>query len=275
MTSPAPAARNRGTQHLLTVVRSEQLSPHLVRVVFSGGPSDVFGSLSASDAYVKLHFAVDGRALTPPVDLQAIREQEGPDALPVRRTYSIRSVDPSTGEIAIDFVVHGSEGVAGPWAAAAQPGDTLVSSSPGGAYSPDPAADAHLLLGDDAALPAIAAALERMPAGARGVALIEVDTEDDVLPLDHPDGVELRWLFRDGAPAASVHLLADALQALDWPDGDVQLFAHGEREQMKAIRAIVKPRELDRSRVSLSGYWALGRTEDRFQAEKREAIGVV
>ena len=29
----------------------------------------------------------------------------------------------------------------------------------------------------------------------------------------------------------------------------------------------------DRDELSLSGYWAYGRTEDRFQAEKREPIG--
>ena len=30
-----------------------------------------------------------------------------------------------------------------------------------------------------------------------------------------------------------------------------------------------------RGDLSLSGYWAFGRTEDRFQAEKREPVGVV
>ncbi|MBM3715279.1 MAG: siderophore-interacting protein, partial [Actinobacteria bacterium] len=32
---------------------------------------------------------------------------------------------------------------------------------------------------------------------------------------------------------------------------------------------------LAREQVSLSGYWAYGRTEDRFQAEKREPIGQI
>ncbi|MGO2660195.1 siderophore-interacting protein [Mycetocola reblochoni] len=275
MTTPSPSPRRPGSQHLLTVTRTERLSPHLVRVHFSGGPAEVYGSLAASDAYMKLHFAVDGRTLTPPVDLVALREAEGPEALPVRRTYTLRSHSAETGELAIDFVVHGDEGVAGPWAASARPGDTLVASSPGGAYSPDPAADAHLLAGDESALPAIAAALERMDADATGVALIEVGGPDDRLPLRHPDGVELRWLFRGDAPAGTVHPVAEALAELDWPTGDVQVFAHGEREQMKAVRAIVASRGVDRARLSLSGYWAYGRSEDRFQAEKREPIGAV
>ena len=37
----------------------------------------------------------------------------------------------------------------------------------------------------------------------------------------------------------------------------------------------VAARGLDRAQVSLSGYWARGRTEDRFQAEKREPIGKI
>ena len=60
-----------------------------------------------------------------------------------------------------------------------------------------------------------------------------------------------------------------------WPEGRVQVFAHGERESMKAVRALLKERGVPRGDFSLSGYWALGRTEDRFQAEKREPIGQI
>ena len=42
---------------------------------------------------------------------------------------------------------------------------------------------------------------------------------------------------------------------------------------MKAVRGVVKPRLTDRDHLSLSGYWVHGRTEDVFQAEKREPIG--
>jgi NADPH-dependent ferric siderophore reductase len=51
------------------------------------------------------------------------------------------------------------------------------------------------------------------------------------------------------------------------------VFAHGERESMKAVRAALRPRLTEQDQLSLSGYWAYGRTEDRFQAEKREPIG--
>jgi NADPH-dependent ferric siderophore reductase len=45
---------------------------------------------------------------------------------------------------------------------------------------------------------------------------------------------------------------------------------------MKALREVFFTAwGLERSQVSLSGYWAYGRTEDRFQAEKREPIGKI
>ncbi|MFX6201585.1 siderophore-interacting protein, partial [Acinetobacter baumannii] len=86
-------------------------------------------------------------------------------------------------ELAIDFVVHGDEGLAGPWAAGARPGERLVVSSPGGGYTPDPAASWHLFAGDESALPAIAAGLEALASDARGVAFVEVTGADDELPL--------------------------------------------------------------------------------------------
>ncbi len=86
----------------------------------------------------------------------------------------------------IDFVVHGDTGVAGPWALAAQPGDELVLQGPGGAYAPAADVDAHVLIGDEAALPAIAAACERVAPGAPVHVFVEVDGPDDELALDVP-----------------------------------------------------------------------------------------
>ena len=54
---------------------------------------------------------------------------------------------------------------------------------PSGAYAPDPAADWHLLVGDETALPAISVALEALPANAIGQAFIEVAEPEDEIPL--------------------------------------------------------------------------------------------
>jgi hypothetical protein len=45
---------------------------------------------------------------------------------------------------------------------------------------------------------------------------------------------------------------------------------------MKDIRAVLQDVwGLERRAMSLSAYWALGRAEDGFQAEKREKIGQI
>lgn len=155
---------------VLEVLATERLTDHLVRV-HAGGPGFAgFTSNDSTDKYVKIHFAKPHLGLDPPYDITALRETLPPEDLPVTRTYTVRSV--GEDRLSIDFVVHGdigpAAGIAGPWAASAQPGDRLVVSGPGGGYAPDPAADAHLLAGDESAVPAVASALEARPARERG-----------------------------------------------------------------------------------------------------------
>lgn len=273
-TTPRPRAPR--PQIILEVVRSSWVTPHLVRLTLGGPGFADFQPKDATDSYVKISFAKPELGLEPPYDLAALRETLAPADLPVTRTYTVRRVDQAAGTIDIDFVVHGDEGIAGPWAAAAQPGDRVVLAGPGGAYRPDPTADWHLFAGDESAIPAIAAALEALPADAKGLAFLEIGGRDDLVELDHPAGVQLIWVGRAARDESTAALLATAITGHPWPDGRVQVFAHGERESMKALREVfLTQRGLDRSQLSLSGYWAYGRTEDRFQAEKREPIGVV
>ena len=259
-------------QAVLTVLSSEWISPSTVRLVAGGEGFSVLNLNEFTDAYVKLVFVKPELGLTPPYDEAALREQLAPEDLPVRRTYTLRWVDRVNEQVAIDFVVHGDEGIAAPWARAAQPGDRFVASGAGGAYAPDPAADWHLFIGDESALPAIAAALEALPAHARGLAYLQIAEDDGRYEITGPHGIRQQWLTGGGDQPS---LLADAVAAGPWPEGRVQVFAHGEREAMKAVRAVLKEREVPREDLSLSGYWAFGRTEDRFQAEKREPIGQI
>ncbi|RJU01626.1 siderophore-interacting protein [Arthrobacter frigidicola] len=272
----APAIRKPRPQVVLSVLETIRLSPHMVRVVAGGEAFPMLLENEHTDRYVKLLFARPELGLVPPYDLEALAEQLPPGDLPIKRTYTVRWMDRERQLLAIDFVVHGDEGIAGPWAAGARPGDPLVLMGPSGAWTPKPDADWYLFAGDEAALPAIAAGLESLPEAATGIAWLEVDDEADILPLRAPAGVELRWLFRRCRPAGTTTLLADAVAAAQWPEGRVEAFVHGERGAMKALRDILfGQRGLERAQVSLSGYWAYGRAEDRFQAEKREPIGKI
>lgn len=261
---------------MLEVQERIRLSPHLVRIV-AGGPGIAnVEDNGCTDAYSKMLFADPESELTPPYDMAELRQRLAPEEMPSIRTYTIRRFDLANGSIWIDFVTHGDEGIAGPWADAAQPGDPVVLAGIGGGYAPDADADWHLLAGDESALPAIASALEAMRPDAGGAALIEVDSEAEHLELTAPDGIEVTWLHREGREAGTTTLLADAVRALAWRDGRVQVFAHGERGAMKSLRPyFTDERALDRSQLSLSAYWAHGRREDAFQAEKREPIGQI
>jgi NADPH-dependent ferric siderophore reductase len=273
-TTLAGPSRPARPQAVLAVLHREQLSPHTVRIT-AGGPG--FGALRMNeftDKYVKIIFADPGLGLTPPYDLAALRESLPPAQLPVTRTYTLRRADAATEQVVIDFVVHGDQGIAAPWAAQAEPGDLLTMSGAGGAYRPDPGCDWYLLAGDESALPAICSAMEALPAGARGLAYLETSDPGEYLDATPPPGLEITWLHRPH-PGSQPQLLADALLAGPWLPGRADVFAHGERESMKAVRAALKTRLGDGDQLSLSGYWAAGRTEDVFQSEKRQPIGQI
>jgi NADPH-dependent ferric siderophore reductase len=268
----ARPARPARPQAVLTVLGREWLSPHMVRVTAGGDGFEALRMNDFTDKYAKLLFADPGLGLTPPYDLAALRESLPPDRQPVTRTYTLRRADAQRREVTIDFVVHGDEGIAAPWAARAEPGDIVTLSGAGGAYRPDPGSDWYLLAGDESALPAISSALEALPAGARGIAYLETCDPGEQLDATVPAGVEVVWLHRP-QPGSRPRLLADTLLAGPWLPGRADVFAHGERESMKAVRAALATLRGDGDQVSLSGYWAAGRTEDVFQSEKRQPIG--
>lgn len=278
--TPSPASpeprreRPSRPQAVLEVISKHRVTPSMLRVVL-GGPG--FTDLQANDStdkYVKLLLTEPGSDLAPPYDLETLRA-ESPELLPTKRTYTVRTWDEAAQQIALDFVLHGQigvDGIAATWADAVQPGDRVAMHGAGGGYAPDPEAGFHLLIGDQSALPAISTALEAMEADARGIALIQLDHAEDRQTLRHPDGVEIQWII-----AEREELLARAV-ALELPSDvelrDLQVFAHGERGVIKALRRhLVAERGIDRAQISISAYWALGRIEDQFQAEKREPIG--
>lgn len=268
--------------HTFDVVRTEQLTPHLLRLVLGGPGFDTFTPNEFTDAYVKIVIvdpAVDVAALPQPLTIDSFSSLP-PEQRPTVRTYTVRNVDPERREICIDFVVHGDHGVAGPWAAAATPGQPAYLMGPSGAYAPDPAADWHLMAGDEAAVPAISNALEALPDNAIGHVLIEVAGPDDEVPLKKPDGVEVRWIHRGGRAdlvpedQAGDHApLIAAVRESPWLPGRVQVFIHGEAQTvMHNLRPYIrKERGVEAKWASsISGYWRRGRTEETFREWKRE-----
>ncbi len=254
-------------QRRAVVVRTERITPEVVRVVLGGEDLADLRAVHA-DSYVKLLFPPAGVVYDEPLDVAAIRESRPRTEWPVLRTYTVRAVDAERGEVTVDFVVHGDEGIAGPWAAAARPGDEVHLMGPGGAYSPDPAAPWHLLVGDASALPAIAASLERVPAGVPAVAVLQVHGPAEHQALPCPGELRVHWLHGDGPDPEGLVAL---LRSLELPPGAPHAFLHGEADCVRAVRRWARtelgvPREL----LSASGYWRRGRTEEGWREEKQD-----
>ncbi|MDQ0814369.1 NADPH-dependent ferric siderophore reductase [Streptomyces sp. B3I7] len=260
-------ARKPRKLHTGQVIRTERLTPHMQRVVVGGEGLAEFGTSGCTDHYVKLQFPVEGVSYPEPFDLQRIREEYPREQWPVSRTYTVRAWDPETRELTLDFVIHGDEGLAGPWAAHARPGDLLRFGGPGGAYAPDPDADWHLLAGDESALPAVAAALESLPDGAAAHAFLEVSGPEEEQKFD--SDAQVTWLHRGDRPVGEA--LVEAVRALEFPAGRMHAFVHGEAGFVKELRRLLRVElSVPREDLSISGYWRLGHNEDGWQASKRE-----
>ncbi|WP_433696556.1 siderophore-interacting protein [Nocardiopsis sp. CA-288880] len=261
--------RPKRTVHTGRVESVEQLTPHMVRVVFGGGGLSSFATGDHTDSYVKLLFPPPAPGDPEPLDVDRIRAERPREEWPVTRTYTVRAWDPDSLRLTIDFVHHGSSGLAGAWAAGASHGDRLCMLGPGGGYSPDPGADWHLLAGDESALPAIAASVERLPVGRTAHVFVEVQGPEEEHKLDAHDDVHVHWLHRGDRPVGS--LLVPAVRALDLPEGAVHAFVHGEAGFVRDLRRLLRVEYgLAKESLSISGYWRLGRDEDGWQASKAE-----
>jgi NADPH-dependent ferric siderophore reductase len=228
----------------------------MVRVTIAGPELESADVTDWTDRYVKLVLG------EPPVE----------GARPVVRTYTIRAA--RGGEWDIDFVVHGDEGLGGPWAARALPGDPVTILGPGGSYAPDPDAPWHLLVGDDAALPAIAAAAEALPAGAVAHAFVEVAGPADEQPLVSAAELHVTWVHR-GTRALTESVVA-AHAAGAFPAGAPHAFLHGEAACVRDLRRWARAElGVGRERLSASGYWRRGHDDDAWRAVKRDWVAAV
>ena len=256
-----------------TVLRVDVLTPSMVRVVLGGSGLDGFVVGDWTDSYVNAQFVPAGAAYAVPFDDDHVRTLPC-DQRPAARRYTIRWWDAESRELALDFVVHGDEGVAGRWAQSARPDDRLQLRGPSGGYAPDPAADWHLLVGDESALPAIAASVERVPAGVPVHVVVEVDGPADELELVSPGALQVEWVHRGGV--VDDELLLGAVQRLDRPAGRVHAFVHGEAVATRALRTLLLGEwKVPREDLSLSPYWRRTFTDERWREVKKDWLAEV
>jgi NADPH-dependent ferric siderophore reductase len=122
-----------------------------------------------------------------------------------------------------------------------------------------PAFDWYLLAGDETALPAIGRRIEELPAGAKVLAIIEVDSPAEEQSFKTATDLSVTYVHRNGRPAGTTDLLLSAVSALDFPPGDGHAFVACESGMSKALRQhLVEQRGFNPEWVRAAGYWLFG-----------------
>ncbi|MFZ4153068.1 siderophore-interacting protein [Streptomyces pseudogriseolus] len=274
----------------LQVAGTRRLGPSLVRVTFTGPELRDFRS-DGRDQSLSLFLPHPGQ--TEPVVPLELGEgwwqgwRELPDDVrAVMRSYTLRALRADalgrTAEIDVDFVLHGVGAEAGPsaaagpasrWAARAAAGDRVLLLGPAVAdnrairFRPPEDASTVLLWADETAVPAAAAVLESLPAGARARVWLEVPHAGDVQELPTAADAEVTWFVRDGCAAPDVPLALDAVRETPLPSpGRAYVWIAGESGHVKLLRRhFVGERGVDRRRVTFVGYWRRGLTEEQLR----------
>lgn len=227
--------------YAVRVADVQRLSPHFVRVVFTGSDLEWFGT-AGLDQRIKVVFPVDGAYADFGQHEEAGDWYDRWRALPHEqrnpfRTYTVRRIDAAARQLWVDFVVHHDAGPAGSWAEAALPGDELIIVGPdersphsrGGIDWHPGTARRMLLVGDETAAPAICSILEALDPRCEVDAFIEVPTAADELRPMASDRVRLRWLARDDADHGAT--LIDAVTAWTAEHRDLLTRASAPRPQ--------------------------------------------
>ena len=205
------------------VTRVQDLTPGFRRVTFHDPSLEHFGD-PGWDQRIKLLFSTptaDARKLLGSTDWFGDWRELPDDERPPIRTYTTRYVRPELAEVDVDLVVHpGGTGPASRWLETAAPGDELLllgpdarfDGEPGGVdFVPPARTEQFLLVGDETAAPAIAVMLEQLPADARGVAVVEVESAADAAYFPAHPGFEVRAVAREGGEHGSA--LVPAVEA--------------------------------------------------------------
>jgi NADPH-dependent ferric siderophore reductase len=204
--------------------------------------------------------------LTAP-ELAGLQYQPGQDMMlmvavdgdrPVRRRYTIRALDHARRLLTLDVVRHAG-GPGERWVAAARPGDRIEGIGPRGKIFLAEAADWHLFMGDDSALPAYLTMAGALPAGARALVILEVPGPAGEQDLVTAADAEVTWLHRDGGPAGDPAALAAAAAAATLPPGQGHAYLAGEATVVLRLRETLAARGLAPEQISPKAYWGHGR----------------
>src|SRR5450755_364576 len=231
------------------VAGTEQLTPHMQRLELTADELDGFTYAPGQD--VMLLVAADGNR-------------------PVRRRYTIRHRDPARRLLTLDVVLHG-DGPGERWVRSARPGDRIEGIGPRGKVTTLPAADWHLFMGDESALPAIFAMTESLPGDSVATVVLEVPDPADEQELNAPARTRMTWLHRLGRPAGEPADLVSEAAEVELPPGRGHAYLLGEARVVLALREALAARGLRQDQMSPKAYWGRGRANAGHGEPARDA----
>ncbi len=169
---PIELPGDEAPRHLATVLEATQVTPAMRRITFGGAGLGDFVSSSLPDERVLVRFPLDP---------------------PHARSYTVRRWNAGTGELDIDFVLHGHGGAA-LWAETASPGDTVYLSTANGWFHPPENIEWLMLLADHAALPAVGRILESLPAGLSVQVIAQIPDPSEQQSFTSAADADIRWI---------------------------------------------------------------------------------
>jgi len=262
------------------VARTRRVSPSVQRVTFRGARPGGLAEFASGgrDQRFKLFFPHPGQEHAQvPVEAgdewYAQWRRMDPNRRALMRSYTVREQRRELGELDVDFAVHAGPGPAATWAMRCLAGDRITALGPAQAdnagidFRPPPGTDWILLAGDESALPALAGILDWISPATVVRAWIEIGHSDDVQALQTWANAEITWLVRGAGRS-----LTQTISQARLPAGTPYAWIGGETGEIRHLRRHLvgtgpDARAFDRRRVTFTGYWRRGASEEELLAE--------
>jgi NADPH-dependent ferric siderophore reductase len=220
------------------------LSPHMRRIIFKGDDLNSF-PVGKESAHVKVLIPKQGES--------AAKFSFSLTTKKRLRSYTVRYFDSKNKQLTIDFVVNKHIGSVSNWAAHANLGDKIGIIGPGKAKFKNIRADWNLFFGEFCALPAMTALLEKLPFDAKGHALLQVPSREDIPVLKIPNSINITWIIN---ACDSKNKILEQLQLINWLPGAPLIFAAGESSHIQEWRQFLNQQdEFDYAKATFSAYW--------------------
>ena len=260
----------------LTVTRTEELTPAIIRVTLTGDSLEDFAAPGPGD-HVKVYFPdpATGALTVPELTADGIRRPA--EGTIISRDYTPSAFRPmldggaelATAELDLDFVLHADAGSrvetmdaagggpASAWAAQAEPGDELGIAGPRGSRLVPKDASEVVLIADETGFAALGRWLAFLPEATRVSLLLDV-ADEEAEPYFRPDQLKraasVEWLYREDGPGQ----LEEAVRSMSF-DQDVYVWAAGEATALVPVRRYLKHEAgLGKDQLDLQGYWKRG-----------------